>query len=181
MQKGAAIYLSKKQKLIKAFHILKSFTQFQIHSRLTEFKSQTHHNLKLLRTALDQLLEHSIRMSIIKAKSKLLAHQHSDNLLRRAFRALHYSKIESQHFKSLSQIASLSHSKLVQRKALRSLAKYQADQRHQRHQLSQVKCLYEQRLKMKLLRALHETNLEFIRFQVHMEQYFDNKLKRIFV
>ena len=41
--------------------------------------------------------------------------------------------------------------------------------------------LYQAHLKRKLLRGIHETNLELIRTQVHMEAYFTHKRQRAFI
>ncbi len=39
---------------------------------------------------------------------------------------------------------------------------------------------YHKKIKTKLLRGLHETNLEFIRTQIHLEQYYVRKRQRVF-
>ena len=65
----------------------------------------------------------------------------------------------------------------LKRTSLRAILKYVTLYRHKNEQLRSIKVFYEAKLKSKLLKFLHQSNIEFIEHSVHIEQFLQRRKK----
>ena len=83
----------------------------------------------------------------------------------------------AEHQRNRRQMARAFHNVCLQRTAIKSFLKYKLNKMESFEQNRNVRAFYAANLKVKLMRFLHESNIEFIQHQVKVEDFLLRRKK----
>lgn len=147
----------------KAFGALSSFARYSIKAKYQDHKSESANKQRLMFKAFKSWQRYQLSRGQ-KVSVKGLADQlRSISLQRQAMVQLRQFMVMSEHKSNLRKCSTEFRNLCLKRTTMRSLSKYMADKLNSYKQKANVRAFYEANLKAKLIRLLHETNLEFIK------------------
>lgn len=177
VQLRAADRIYSQRRCAEVLHALMSYARYSIRTKYLEHKSTLANRQRLLFRGLKQWKRY-----MIKQKTKVDIETLADNMRSMALQRLAFNLIKEflviqQHERTQRQWSKEFRGLVLKRTALRSMLIFASQSHLKSEQKRTIRTFYETQLKAKLFTFLHNSNLEFIKHQVHIEDYFLRRKK----